>query len=200
MPLVIPASHAQVIHSLSLAGDKEPMAVTYGIEVATGSPLELNSIALSLHNAFDVEPNKIPHNGYALEATEVRLGSSAGTVAAVGLHVGKLPSRGTGSPLPQNCAILVHKRSGLPGRRARGRLYLPGMSEGAVTAVGLIDPPSVAAFTTIFNDWLGLIVGDPRVERMVILHSPGVSAVVPPTPVISLICDPIIATMRRRLR
>jgi len=200
MPLIIPASHAQVIHSISLAGDKEPMAVTFGIELATGAPVNLNDVAQSLHNAFDTEVNKIPHSAYALEATEVRSGTTAGSVGGIGLHVERFACRGTGAPLPQNSAILVHKRSGLPGRRARGRLYLPGMSEGAVTATGAIDPPSVGAFTTIFTAWLGLIVGDPLIERMVILHSPGVSAVVPPTPVISLVCDPIIATMRRRLR
>jgi hypothetical protein len=200
MTLIIPASHAQVIHSLSLAGDKEPMAVTFGIELVSTTPVALDRVALSLHNAFDTEMNKIPFSAYALEATEVRLGSASGAVAAVGQKVGRLVSRGTAAPLPQNSALLVHKRSSLPGRRARGRMYIPGVSESAVSVTGVIDAASVSFFATTLTAWLALIVADPDVERMVILHSLGVSAVIPPTPVVSLVPDPIIATMRKRLR
>ncbi len=200
MPLVIPTGHAQVIHSLSLTGDKEPMAVTFGVEIDPAAPQDLSSIATSLHNAFDTEMCKIPHSVYALEATEVRLGSATGLVGAIGIHVGQVRCRGGGSPLPQNCAILFHKRSGLPGRRARGRMYLPGMSEGATSPTGEIEGASVPAFSAIAEAWRALVEGDPRVGRMVILHSAGISATPPPTPVVQLVCDPIIATMRRRLR
>jgi hypothetical protein len=200
MPLVIPAGHAQVIHSLSLVGDKEPMAVTYGVELTGGTPLSLSGVAESLHNAFDLQPNGIPNNAYALESTEVRAGSAAGVVGAVGEFVEKKQSRGTAASLPQNCAVLVHKRSGLPGRRARGRLYLPGISEGVVSVAGQIDAAVVSSFQGIFNQWLASIVAVTTVERMVLLHSTGVSPIIPPTPVVNLVMDPVIATMRRRLR
>jgi hypothetical protein len=200
MPLVIPAGHAQVIHSLSLVGDKERMAVTYGVELVGGTPQSLSGVAESLHNVFDLHPNGIPNSAYALESTEVRAGTAAGTVGGLGEFVQKKQSRGTAAPLPQNCAVLVHKRSGLPGRRARGRLYLPGISEGVVSAAGVIETATVSSFQGIFNQWITALVAVTTVERMVLLHSPGVSPIIPPTPVVNLVMDPVIATMRRRLR
>lgn len=46
---------------------------------------------------------------------------------------------GSGSPLPPNCAAMIQKNTGRPGRAGRGRMFLPGISEALVSGGGVVD-------------------------------------------------------------
>lgn len=103
---------------------------------------------------------------------------------------------GTNNVLPQNCAYLIHKNSGLGGRKNKGRMYLPGVAELSCDHAGNLDSGTItglnAGLATLFTN-LGNIeaLGAP-----VILHGDAAT----PTPIVSFTADTRIATQRRRLR
>ncbi len=200
MTLQIPAGFGQVIHSLLLTGDPEPMAVTYGVQMEGQAPTDAQDTVGDLHAAFASTMLTIPHQVYSLRQTELRYVVAELGPVQVALAVDIVTAGGTGSPLPQNSAVLFHKRSASAGRRNRGRFYLPGMSEGAVDATGRLAAADVTAFNNIAANFLAGVRASGSVAEMVILHSLGISPTGPPAVVTSLLTDPVIATQRRRLR
>ncbi len=200
MPLIIPAGFAHVIHSYSLVGDNERMAYTYGIALGDLSGLSLNDVAAQLHGLTSQKLWDLPSNAYALEQTEVQGTGTTAAPGGVGLKVERLVGTGQNSHLPQNSSTLIHKRSGIGGRRHRGRLNFVPPGEAAVANNGAIDAASINGFQTRFTAWLQEMQALTAVADMVILHSTGTSVAPPPTVVTALIVDPVISTQRRRLR
>jgi len=66
-----------------------------------------------------------------------------------------LPATGSnGSPsLPNNCAVVVTKRTALRGRSYRGRIYHMGLTEGSVTENQVL----AASMTGILSRWTTLL-------------------------------------------
>jgi hypothetical protein len=205
MPLTIPSGFANVSHKMLLAGDPEPMIVTYGLEVAgaqTGGASITN--ATEMHDAFHLEFKNVVAAEYTLVETALRYGAGAGGSELLEVASFPLAMLGGSPGLPQNCAALFHKRTAVAGRRGRGRFYLPGLYEAGVDGKGRIDPTQLNAMNTAGSNFLAKIVTLPNVGPMVVLHGPS-TALNPtpepaPTPVVSLTCDPVIATQRTRLR
>ncbi len=200
MALIVPAGYGQVIHSMSLTNDPEPLAVTYGVQFDGQAPTDPAQTAQNLHAAFTTELFDICHSSYRAEQTELRFVVAEFADPQIAVHVEGIQGTGSANPLPQNCAVLFHKRSATTGRRNRGRLFLPGMSEGAVDPAGRINGGEVAAFTALAANFLIAVKASVSVAEMVILHSEGVTTAPAPTVVTSMNCDPVIATQRRRLR
>ncbi len=200
MPLIIPAGYAHVVHSYSLVGDNERMAYTYGIALGDQAGLTLNGLAEQLHSQTYTNLWDLPSPEYALESTEVQGTGTAAAPGGVGVHVERRAGTGTAGHLPQNSSTLVHKRSGVGGRRNRGRLNFVPPSENSVANNGRIDAASVTGYQQRFSNWLLGIQSLVGAADMVILHSTGISVTPPPTVVTSLVVDPVISTQRRRLR
>jgi hypothetical protein len=200
MALIIPGGYGQVIHSLSLVNDPEPMAVTYGVKFDAQAPADAQATVQGLHSVFNLSIFDIPHSSYTLQQTEMRYSVAELADPQVAVVVLPIQGRGSAQPLPQNCAVLFHKRSNSTGRRNRGRFFLPGMSEGAVDPAGRLNAGEVLAFSNLGAELLDGVKQTASIAEMVILHSDGVSTAPLPTVVTSIICDPVIATQRRRLR
>ncbi len=200
MALIIPAGHGQVIHQLSLANDPEPMAVTFGVKFDGQAPTNAQTTVEDLHTIFASTLFSIPHSSYRFEQTEMRFVVAELGEPQVVVEVNPIQATGSANPLPQNCAALFHKRSNVTGRRNRGRLYLPGLSEGAVDPAGRLNSGEVTAYGGLANDWLNAVRLTESIADMVILHSDGISSAPAPTVVSSITVDPVIATQRRRLR
>jgi hypothetical protein len=199
---VIPDGFAHVLHSLTLAGDPEPMAVTYGVGLeSTSGSNQLPQLAQDLHGLFG--SNMMPKlvNKYSLTRTMLRAGQADLAPDFTAEFNGVTVGTGVGNTLPQNCAILVKKATGLAGRRNRGRFYLPGIDESTVNEVGIITAATVTSIQNALNTFLTAVNGNLAVTNMVIIHQgPGDVPFLPPTPVTQLICDPLISTQRTRLR
>jgi len=78
------------------------------------------------------------------------LTSATSPTGTVGLAVGE-PTGGAkvGFSLPPNCALLVHKQLSTASRSARnGRMFLVGIEESKVDALGTVDAPTVTAAQT----------------------------------------------------
>lgn len=212
MTLYIPPGYGHVIHSLKLDTDAQPMAVTFGVKISPA--VTTTTLAQDVTDACatifhdDVLPHFSSH--YSLLQTEMHYRFETDLPTdPTRVAVGALSGAGGSSdqPAPQNCAILIHKRTSHAGRRGRGRLYLPGPLEASVDQAGVIQPsPYLASLQTMANTWNSDIDGVADLDgHMWLLHSTTPAIPVPtdlpvPYEVTSLIVDPIIATQRRRLR
>ncbi len=201
MALIIPDGFGQVLHQIRLAGDNEPMAVTYGVAIDAGGLINPAAAANDIHDAFHAAISSQLGTSYTLYQTEIKWKEAAVADLRVVIHVEPKAFVGTLATLPQNTAALVQKRTAVAGRRNRGRFYLPGIGESVVDNIGQITPANVAAM----NADLGLFLGKfgttfAQLDAMVVLHNTGISGAPSPTPVTQLLVDPIVATQRRRLR
>lgn len=122
----------------------------------------------------------------------------------------------TQGPPPQNCSMLLRKKTARAGRRNSGRMYLPAgyMAEEDVTATGAHATAALNSYmanaTQFFDNLTDSTVPLDRPKTDVfpmLLHSEpvdgdgNVTGPAPvPTEITSLTIDPIIATQRQRLR
>lgn len=208
MALVIPPGFAQIALVFRLAGDAEPMVTTFGVDL---DPTDTNaSEALRrISIVWQTVPalSTVMSNQYRLINLRAAIGQDGGPPVQAELAA-DIPGGATSAPLPQNCAILVRKRSALAGREGRGRMYIPGHPETQVDAAGVLDSTANADLSLRWPQFLTRLAAPPGAENgntlpcpMVLLHtSPQLGLTPPPTPVTSLTHDSRIATQRRRLR
>lgn len=189
MPIVIPGGFALATHQISLIGDPEPMAVTYGVEVSSLT----QSVVEELHTDAGTEVANFMNNEYSVTSTILMT-----ELIALESTGGSIPGANGGDSLPQNTAILVKKNSGFRGRQNRGRCYVPGLEDANVDSIGNLSPSALSAFQATADAWYAAILGVTGIDSVVILHSTvGLGA---PTPVVNFEIDPRVATQRRRLR
>jgi hypothetical protein len=105
------------------------------------------------------------------------------------------PGLAAGGMMPCNNAYLIQKRTETPGRRGRGRSYLPGVPEGAVDDAGQVAPASVDGINLNLSDMKDDMLTDDWVQQLLHASSPFA-----PSPVTTYLCQPLIATQRKRLR
>lgn len=103
--------------------------------------------------------------------------------------------------LPPNCAVLVNKSTGQPGRKNRGRWYLPGPVQSGVNGAGMLTAGNVTDWQTAVNNFeIDCITAD---WQLLVLHRVAtLNNVVgaDPTPILGMVVQPQIATQRRRMR
>lgn len=183
-----------------LAGDAEPMVVTLGVD--NGSEEDPTALADSVF-------------GDLIGAGTIFVDSSYYSLYTIGPFVASImtstgPQIGTGTlsqdgdnplvlPPPNNCAVLVQRRTARGGRKGRGRMYFPPIfpTEASITASGLIDSTPWAAWVTAMNEFHAALVASST--PMYLLHSEAAGPIAP-DPVTSLVVEQRIATQRTRLR
>jgi hypothetical protein len=200
--LQIPEGYGQISWHWDLNGDPEQISSTCGVSLNGGLAAGQDQVDDAADAMLSAWPAAGMSNQYRFRGATLRCGTG-GTDHAIFESNRDVLGLGGSSVLPQNCALLVQKRTASGGRRNRGRMYLPLLSilEGAVSPIGVIDAASeVDAQARATTLWNGL-VGGPFLEQPVILHTalPGESAPIP-TGITSFRVAPIIATQRRRLR
>lgn len=193
---ILPPGFISVLMPIQRSGDPEPYAVTWAFDPR----IEIDD-PQAVANA--VQTNFVAHwassfpNDCVLGPAYVQIGQDGGDPT-----VGTAASTGTGSNTsefaPQNCALLIQKRSVFGGRRNRGRCYFPVITETAVNEIGELSLTQVNSYQTIADAWLE-DYNDPDTGfgPMVILHTSPPST---PTVVTTLRVQRLIATQRRRLR
>lgn len=101
----------------------------------------------------------------------------------------------TGQCSPPNVTLLVKKVTGMGGRKGRGRMYLPGVSEASTDVAGVLDETYRGQVETDLADFktdLAIINAFP-----VLLHTLEADS---PNNITSFIVETSVATQRRRLR
>lgn len=192
MALAVPIGFAQATWGWMLAGDPEPMFVTFGVDVFMGGDAQAmaEAIADSWEDFFGTGGTL---DEYTFIGTRVALQDTPSGPPVIGEAVRSEQGIVTGTTLPQNCAMLVRKNTGLGGRSGRGRFYFPPFAfpEADVSATGFIGTPAAGIQTALDN----LLTGG---WNMFLFHDEALA--IEPTQVTSLTLDARIATQRRRLR
>lgn len=198
MTLLIPPGYAQASLRLDLAGDPDPMFITFGLDIGDAGG-DLASVVTAIYDAGEAVLPDILSDVYVIPGVQLAVGQDGG-----GALTGYFPfdalieGADTGTACPQNTSYLVQKRTARLGRSGRGRMFVPGVVEGMVGVTGLITDAQRDAVTAGWQTFLdSLALGTPSIP-MVLLHAESLDLV--PTPVTSLICDQKVATQRRRLR
>lgn len=117
-------------------------------------------------------------------------------------YTGTLSQNGGRGLISTNSAVAVmfEKATDRPGRRGRGRFYVPWLlADTDVDEVGNVLPSFKVQLDLMGQAILDSLVVPALAAPMVLLHSPPIPAGVVPDPVVGLTCDPIIGIQRRRL-
>jgi hypothetical protein len=192
----IPVGSCEVWFGYRTTGDPDLMYTHLAYDL-TDAPDQTSVDAgfAQFNTLFRVQVN----SDWTLEGHFILVGSDPGTVrwdyggAAVAGNSGL-------ATVPQNTAWLVKKISGLGGRRNRGRMYFPGVSESVVDNKGELTSGQITALNTLVGS---LKVGGSVhtafgfLGQMQILHETGSQT---PTEVTDLVVQKVVATQRRRLR
>lgn len=183
------AGEAQVTHQFRTAGGQRIYNVVYGVD----NPDAHDATYIAQNARVDLIESLM---GVMTDSTQL-----IGTRAVTGEGsffldpVSDFGDIADGAASPA-VAYLLHKGTGLIGRHNQGRMYLPGVGESKINAVGAVDAAFRATITTAANTFLAKLAAD--AIPMVILQGPGGS--VEPPVVTDLSCDAQAATQRRRQR
>lgn len=186
MPLIIPSGYFEV--SFHMSGPRDHVNVcTSGFQYI-GATFETDAALLSQYwmQALGGEMS----NQYIHFLTRFRV--AAGTLYEVSESTA---GSKTGAALPPNNTWLVTKITGNPGRRNKGRLFLPPPLEGDVDPAGTISSGIVSDMQDALDAFLAASATADWLP--VILHNSTPST---PANVDSWRAESTIATQRRRLR
>jgi hypothetical protein len=195
--MLIPSGFCLASYRITVGLDPEEMVVTCGHALPAVTPLQA---ANALEDAWrDIQVPAQYGADVVWRGVTVQVGTNAsgeGPFFTQQSAVGPLNSPGTSALVPQNTALLVRKATDQPGRRGRGRMYIPGaVSEAGVSNIGIIDSTSVVNRQTAFNNWLSRLTTegyDP-----VVLHQTGDPS---PAFIVGFFVSNLAATQRRRMR
>lgn len=201
MALVIPEDYAAVAIQMRRAGDPDPWYVTYGI-TNLGDPTEYETLAGDISAYWEDYILPFLPADSTLSGVQLRIGTGSPEPLTL-FYPFSIAGSGSGTTLPQNCALLVTKTTSRPGRTGKGRMFWPCVQESEVNGLGLIDG---SYRNTLQAAWDGLLTAhaegsSPGVAHpMFLLHNEGAPGGTNPTEITGLQVDPVISTQRRRLR
>lgn len=202
MARVIPPGYAEARFVMKALGDPDPYICTMGLSVAEAGG-DFEACAQTAAGAWLA--GILPGQSTSLTLTQVDLlvGQDGEDPLIVTRVVGTAGSTAS-NMLPQNCAVLVQKRTGLAGRANRGRFYIPLLArEAQVDQYGTIDSAERSDYQASVQTFFDRLIspeGDTPQCPAVILHNSKGADTPSPTLITSLLVDPVIATQRRRLR
>lgn len=192
----IPVGYGQINYVLALAGDNEEMIVTMGVWLnPTESTDDVAIINAAMTNFADAYKGGMC-NVYTIKRADGYFNRGAGNIV-VSSTLPPIACTVAGNALPQNCAYLFKKLTGIGGRTGKGRFFLPGVPEAEVDAAGNVQTGSVTAFGLASIDYLNDMSAILGVNSCVLLHSDGATI---PNPITAITLDSKLATQRRRLR
>jgi hypothetical protein len=194
MALQIPNGFALVSYKFALIGDAEPMYTTVGMDFAAmagGDQENANLAADQLLNGYTAAQII---TGWTYLGVVCKVGIPAGQTVTIEAPRAVVGQSGEQSP-PNNCALLVRKRTAVAGRRGAGRMYIPpfGVGEGGITASGAFPGADLAYHQARINGWFNLVY------PWYLLHDE-LPVPMNPTLISSFVVDARVATQRRRLR
>ena len=199
MALIIPPGFAQVTIPFRHASLAREAVITFGVDVSASGG-DYVAVADELLEDYSTTLGTILDSDVTAGPVRLRVGQDGGDPLAVEGTTTFAAGAG-GASLPSNCAVLFKKTSATGGRKGRGRFYLPwSAADSGVNDVGQIDPADVPEYQTLADDFLTALTAGTQDTPMVILHdSTGIGIEPPPSVVLALTVDPLIANQRRRL-
>jgi hypothetical protein len=210
MATEVPAGFFNAALGMRLTGDPETMYLTFGVKAGTSStgPISPGSVTTLGTDLANTLKGRLDGD-WSFTEMKMQAGPAGPNTPEGGVgpqYAQPLNIAGTSTAfgqLPVNSAHLITKKTGIGGRRNQGRFYFPAVQELGVSDLGILDNGQLSAINTAFGNFLAVLDSSTTFAGMYLLHSfpPGSSGpFLAPTRVTSLICQPVIATQRRRLR
>jgi hypothetical protein len=190
--MIIPVGFAEVSFVWVGTGLPTGAMCSFGIENDTDAPAA--TIADVARTHYDTHIQPVCPVDITLLEVQAKKGPNA-TGADATLNAG-LVGGGDITPVIPNMAALVKKNTNLGGRRGRGRMYLPFVTEGMHTSGGVLDPAAVTNLTDQMEDFRNAM--ETSALPLVLLHADQINFA--PTTITSLAAQGVAATQRRRLR
>lgn len=191
----IPPGFAEVWMQFTTPLDPEPMYSAFGIDLASGVPMD-QAEATSILGWSDLSVAPTIGAEYFCGPGHVIAGQDGGDVRYDGTHAA-IPGTNSGNSCPNNTAFLVRKVTAQGGRRGRGRMYWPGVPEGDVGPTGVLTSGALNDLGTACNLLKSNLEALLSVDGLVLFHE---TAPFTPTPITDLLHMPRVATQRRRMR
>lgn len=192
---IVPPGFVDFAVSSSRVGDPQVYVTTFACRVAT-PPFDQADLVTMFDNFIENWASSWPNDAIFTQIT-ARVGQDGEPLFLV--DAGGATGTNNGDFAPQNVALLIQKRSAEGGRRNRGRMFLPVITEASVSEVGVLTGTQLTSYQNVADEWLqDLQDGSAgNTDQMVILHSTSPTT---PAVVTNLIVQPLVATQRRRLR
>lgn len=203
--LVVPTNFRQIAFEHSCTGVPDKLICTMGFTTQDGADAPTDD---ELEDVSDEWATGIAeHFSTAITYDRMTASDAGGVVYELFTNT---PGLNSALPASVNNALLIEKRTGVSGRRNRGRFYIPAVDEIKVDIAGNVDTAYRALWQGYADAFLTALqtiaagTGD-----MYILHSKGWDGAVEPadpgnapapTKVTSLVVKSKIGTQRRRLR
>jgi hypothetical protein len=188
---------------MAQSGDPEDMVVTCGHSIDSGSGATAEQAPNDLLLAMGIIVAATCTNDIALNFVTVYVGQDAGSPLIFESDgAPEVGGQGTSSA-PPNTATLIRKRTGIAGRRGRGRMYFPGVGESLVGNTGNLTSTFATQVQGAASDWLEDLTtgaGFRHYPPVVFHRSEGIGTEPVPTPVTAMQVEGKVATQRRRLR
>lgn len=200
--LYVPEGYAQCLLRFTVNGDDDEMVCTLGINPGVAYT-DGDDVADGVADACLQDTSLLGDTGDGMVTDYNFVGVTARFMTATGEEVGEsvrnIQGTAVGSPLPNNCAYLVRKLTGLGGRGNRGRLFQPpfSLTEGDIDGAGNIDAVDVASLQTRWNGLYTELVANDLIP--VLFHYPGVDPTPDPTTITGFSVRNRIVSQRRRL-
>lgn len=195
----IPAGFVEATFVFRCAGIDRDMTWSQGFDCADFTTKSASDMAFDIYQEYVGASNPIVAanmiDSYTFKGVSVVKQMEEGPL--VGGYFVDVAGTATTTALPPNCTALFTKVTALGGRRNRGRFFLPIYTPGelSVDAAGVINPATVSAVNTLYNNFrIGLEAAN---YALVLYHQ---TAPFTPTPVTVWSMQSRIATQRRRLR
>lgn len=190
MPLIIPSGFSQVTFLFTGVAVPSGAAMTLGINHPADTAADV--IASTVGQAFvdEIMPDMVDDVTLASvlckkgpnatgQSAEVAFGDAGGSASA---------------PASPAVALLIKKQTNFGGRSQRGRFYMPGLPEAAITPGGDLESGNQAGWQTRYDDLYTAL--DSAGYTPVLLHSNSSDA----TTLTGFVVDARVATQRRRQR
>lgn len=179
----IPTGFFRITWNLNSRGPSGTRAITFAagynkvlstfVYQSPGWFIEATTYAVSV---FDTTMSSVLDNDTSLESVAIATAGIGATTAVGSGHDG---TRGAVLAPPQ-MANIVRWRTMTPGRKGRGRMFLPDAAEGDYDEAGILTPTSTTLFQTFGDDMLASFAYVPLgtswrsdVTGAVLLHSDG---------------------------
>lgn len=208
-PPIIDASLGLITQSLLRTDMSRASLITFAVSVTAGVGVANAQDAVDDFQAnFNANIAPAMDSNVNIQPPFIKLGDGTNVPAEAVAAGAAIVGGNAGTYAPPNIAALVKKTTGFGGKKSRGRTYIPFiLPVTAVSENGTVDPGTATALNVRLATFLGQLITDGTV--MVIANKiftvpvpplkPFVSEIQVGHNVLSYLCEPMIATQRRRL-
>lgn len=201
MPLDVGENEFQCKLRFRLEGDPEESITTIGVKRAAADGRDVIDIAHEVWAAWDGALGAATlAQGWSFVGVDVARGPIG--VGEVGSWDEVVVGAHTSPVYPQNCALLVKKKTALGGKRNSGRMFLPAgfCFEEEISRTGELSQGLLGSYQTKIDQFFANLTDEPALTPVLFHNVPALQEPEPSTPIVKLVLDPVIATQRRRLR